>query len=65
MSTGLFAGTVTSPTMMFDVPCTLMQNAFDEALEFVEVHTAVWLPLNQLRKRSGEGEGGRGWRDKG
>jgi len=58
MSTGVFAGTVTSPTMMFDVPCTLMQNAFDEALEFVEVHNAVWLPLNQLRKGVG-----RGWRE--
>jgi hypothetical protein len=37
----VFAGIVTSPTMKFPVPCTLMQKAFERGpLEFVEVQRA-------------------------
>ena len=44
--------------MMFEVPWTLMQKAL-LALELVDVHTAVWLPLNQLRaEEEEEGEDG-------
>lgn len=56
MSTGELDGIETSPTMMDEVPCTLMQKALLE-LELVDVHTAVWLPLNQLRARRRGGQG--------
>ena len=59
MSTGVLAGSVTSPTTMFEVPCTLMQKALLE-LELVDVHTADWLPLNQLQRGGGRGCAGRG-----